>query len=100
MFYLRGGSWHTNGSSAQFPKLAVTVFAQGDPATRDGEYQARTVAQSVIACFDDYSNSHAPNWSPSVYVVHSRWTGELSVYEAEGIEGMYRAELSFEIETA
>lgn len=97
-FALRSGTAFANGTSARFPTISATVWAQGDAATHDAEWQARSVSESLITCFDDYSNSHNPKWSPFVWVAHCRWTGEQAVFEVQNKPGMIRADVSFDLE--
>lgn len=97
-FALRSGTALTNGTSARFPRISATVWAQGDAASHDAEWQARNVSESLITCFDDYANANDPVWSPSVWVAHCRWTGEQAVFEVENKRGMIRADVSFDLE--
>lgn len=98
--YARSRQWHTNDTSARFPVLGVTVWVQGDPATPDAEWLARNVAEAVVSAFDDPANQHTGQWTDDVRVIRCRWSGELSVSEVENMPGFYRADCSFEIETA
>lgn len=100
VFSQENRQWAASTNTARFPVLRVGVWADADSDTRDGEWFARHVAEAVISLFDDPAGESDKHWSDSVYAISSRWSGELTVFEVENKPGLWRAETSFEIETA
>lgn len=97
-FYQRGSSWATADTSARFPKLGISVWAGGPVEKPDAQWLAHNVAESVIACFDDPAGEHPPTWGPDVYVIRSRWDGELTVAPVEDVPTLWRADMAFNLE--
>ena len=96
-FHQQSRQWSTTNTSGRLPTLAVTVWSDGEPGTPDAEWQARNVAEQIIQCFDDPANEHDKQWTDSVRVLSCRWSGNLTVVEVEGIDGLMRADLDFEV---
>lgn len=100
-FYKRSSDWYRNDTSARFPVLSCVVWSQGvDVEDVSADWLARSVAEAVIAEFDDPAREKPKQWSDTVYVIGCRWTGELSVSPMENLPGSYRADFGFEMEVA
>lgn len=96
--HLPGKEWLASPTTARFPRLGFTVWGPGNPLG-SGEWLARAVADVLIACFDNPSGKFA-TWGAGteVNVVSCRYARDLSVYEVEGVNGLFRADLSFDCE--
>jgi hypothetical protein len=94
------GSWAapSRSNNLHFPVLKFAVFGDGDPDIGDGEWQARAVGQAIIDEFHDPANSHNHQWAREVYAISCIWEGNLSCAEVQGVPGLFRADVYFDLE--
>lgn len=94
------GSWNAPSrfNNLTFPRLQFSVWASGDPDTDSGEWQAREVGAVIVSEFHDPANAHDHQWSAETFAVSCLWDGSETAAPVRNIGGLYRVDLSFELE--